>query len=260
MGTKGATIGLILIMLLALSPTAFGMTSTNYDLWPSDTNSGGGARSSASYTMDMDTVGQGVTGGDLSSTNYNLESGLLMAMGGDPDISANPTSWGFGTVWTGYTSGTQTFTISNDGTEDLVIGVAYKSGTNPLEFVISSDGCSSQTVLAGNSCGVDVYFEPTSGGAKSANLVIPSNDPDTSELSIPLSGTGVQAYTLTMNPAGTGLGSVVSTLAGIDCGDGTPNDCTEDYETGTNVELTATPSGGSTFVGWSGAGSGCVSG
>jgi uncharacterized repeat protein (TIGR01451 family) len=257
MGTKGAIIGLILIMLLALSPAAFGMTSTNYDLWPSDTNSGGGSRSSTSYTVGMDTVGQGVTGGALSSTGYNLESGLLMAMGGDPDISVLPTSWDFASIWTGYTSGTQTFTVSNDGTEDLVIGTAFLNGTTPAEFIISSDGCSGQTVTAGNSCGVDVFFEPTSGGAKSANLVVPSNDLDTPELVINLDGTGIQAYTLTMNPnGGTGLGNVVSTLPGIDCG----ADCTEDYETGTNIELTATPDAGSTFVGWSGAGSGCVSG
>jgi hypothetical protein len=38
----------------------------------------------------------------------------------------------------------------------------------------------------------------------------------------------------------------------ISCGDGTINDCTEDYAEGSLVELTATPSGGSTFTGWSG--------
>jgi uncharacterized repeat protein (TIGR01451 family) len=65
---------------------------------------------------------------------------------------------------------------------------------------------------------------------------------------------------LTVSTAGTGLGNVVSTDTFIDCGDGTSNDCTEDYADGTNIELTATPDANSTFIGWSGAGSGCVSG
>jgi hypothetical protein len=43
---------------------------------------------------------------------------------------------------------------------------------------------------------------------------------------------------------------VTSSPAGINCG----ADCTEDYAQGAMVTLTATPSAGSTFVGWSGAG------
>ena len=48
--------------------------------------------------------------------------------------------------------------------------------------------------------------------------------------------------------AGPGSGSVASTPAGISC----PGDCTEEYADGTPVALSATPSPGSYFVGWSG--------
>ena len=59
-------------------------------------------------------------------------------------------------------------------------------------------------------------------------------------------------FTLTVQKGGSGIGSVVSTPAGINCG----SDCTEAYNPGTVVTLTATPVSGSTFEGWSGACSG----
>jgi thermitase len=57
-------------------------------------------------------------------------------------------------------------------------------------------------------------------------------------------------YTLTVQKAGAGSGTVSG--PGINCG----SDCTETYNAGTQVTLTATPASGSTFVGWSGACSG----
>ena len=65
----------------------------------------------------------------------------------------------------------------------------------------------------------------------------------------------VQDYTLTVTRAGGGSGTVNSSPAGINCG----SDCTQDYEQGTLVTLTASPASDSTFTGWSGA-SDCADG
>ncbi|MBK9030729.1 MAG: hypothetical protein IPL61_05215 [Myxococcales bacterium] len=62
----------------------------------------------------------------------------------------------------------------------------------------------------------------------------------------------LRQFTLTAATAGTGTGTVTSNPAGINCG----VDCTEPYDSGTTVSLTATPAANSTFTGWSGACSG----
>ncbi len=62
-------------------------------------------------------------------------------------------------------------------------------------------------------------------------------------------GSGPTTHRLTVTRSGNGAGTVTSTPPGIACG----NDCSHDYSAGTQVELTATPSDGSTFAGWSGA-------
>jgi len=58
-------------------------------------------------------------------------------------------------------------------------------------------------------------------------------------------------YTLTVTKNGTGTGSVTGTSINCDINN---TDCTETWPATTQVVLTATPSSGSTFAGWSGGG------
>ncbi len=58
------------------------------------------------------------------------------------------------------------------------------------------------------------------------------------------------SYVLAVSTGGTGTGSVASTPAGISCG----AVCAAPFPAGTLVALTATPSGSSAFLGWSGDG------
>jgi len=66
-----------------------------------------------------------------------------------------------------------------------------------------------------------------------------------------VSGSG-NGNLLTVTKSGTGAGTVSSSPSGISCG----STCSASYTSGTSVTLTATPTGSSTFTGWSGACSG----
>jgi endoglucanase len=68
-------------------------------------------------------------------------------------------------------------------------------------------------------------------------------------VSATFNSTGPANPTLTVSKSGAGAGTVTSSPGGINCG----SDCSESYTSGTQVNLTATPSAGSTFLGWSGA-------
>ena len=57
-------------------------------------------------------------------------------------------------------------------------------------------------------------------------------------------------FLLTVAPSGTGSGTITSDPIGIACG----ADCSEEYNRGVVVTLTASPSGSSNFAGWSGGG------
>jgi len=62
--------------------------------------------------------------------------------------------------------------------------------------------------------------------------------------------TGPNTFLLTVFKAGNGTGTVTSAPAGINCG----ADCSDSYSGGTMVTLSAAPSNGSVFTGWTGGG------
>jgi len=59
-------------------------------------------------------------------------------------------------------------------------------------FTIQNDNCSGQTISSSSLCTIDLAFLPASKGTMSAELTIPSDDPDTPELNVPLSGEGIK--------------------------------------------------------------------
>ena len=116
--------------------------------------------------------------------------------GSIPEIASLPSSNNFGNMETKKTSLPQVFTIVNRGTANLVINPSpngvFLSGTDPSDFIITSDTCSGQTISSLLSCTVRVSFSPSSTGTKDASLSIRSNDPATPALGISLVGNGVR--------------------------------------------------------------------
>jgi subtilisin family serine protease len=106
-----------------------------------------------------------------------------------PDITVAPDSIDIGGVYIGNSTDV-TFTLTNNGVEDLIIRCV--DGTNqvdpPFSFVV--DDCSAVTLAPGGSCIATVRFEPTAVGTFSEIFDIKSNDPDESLVIVNLSGSG----------------------------------------------------------------------
>jgi hypothetical protein len=134
-----------------------------------------------------------VDGGRTLSANFVLKP---------QKISINPTSNDFGLIYIGETSPPRTFTVTNIGSLPLTIGILSKGGTNIAQFKIIANYCSNVTLDANESCTAQVEIVPTKEGSLSAALIVPSDDPDTPVLSVPLSGVG--AYILITATAGIG--------------------------------------------------------
>ncbi|HDZ00657.1 MAG TPA: choice-of-anchor D domain-containing protein, partial [Nitrospirae bacterium] len=111
-----------------------------------------------------------------------------------PNIAVTPADKDFGSVRKETTSLPATFTISNTGGADLVIGGVYLTGTNPYQFSIQNDTCSDQTIAPSGSCTIKAVFSPTKKTTFNALIGIDSNDPDTPTLNIELTGTGVEDH------------------------------------------------------------------
>jgi hypothetical protein len=87
------------------------------------------------------------------------------------------------------------------------------------------------------------WSEPTCPGTGPCTVSVTAATTVTATFSL-------ENYVLTVARAGTGTGTVVSNVAGINCG----SDCTETFSWGTVVQLTATAAGNSGFSGWTGGG------
>ena len=108
-----------------------------------------------------------------------------------PRISATPASLNFGNVRLGAVALSQTFTVKNTGTSDLIISSIDISGTNAADFAQTND-CTILPIAPGGSCVIRGAFEAVGpSGGKSAAVTIASNDPAKPVLSVKLSATAV---------------------------------------------------------------------
>lgn len=109
-----------------------------------------------------------------------------------PELSVDPDPVSFGTI-TPYTQETRMVTLSNNGSDDLVISeitVKYELFGSEIstDFDLVSQNC---TVLApGGSCQAEISFYPKKTGSQRSYLNISSNDPVEPYRQVSISGYG----------------------------------------------------------------------
>lgn len=185
-------------------------------------------------------------------------------------LTAVPGSGSTFAGWSGACSGTAVSCIvAMNGDRTVTAQFAAAPATSVLTVVKMGGGSGTVTsnpggINCGNTCsasfsnGSSVMLTATAtGGASFAGwggacsgtgactVTMNGNQTVTATFNAP-----IVMNTLSLNFAGTGGGRVTSQPAGIDC----TADCSAGFPAGTGVTLTASPSGGSTFAGWSGSG------
>ncbi len=126
--------------------------------------------------------------------------------------SATPASHNFGNIIIG-TSSTQTFTVTNTGTDTLQVGTTGFNGNDVIAFNIANDNCTGTSLAPSTSCTLQVTVSPVTLGGKSANLSISFSDPNTLTTTVPLSGTGIVQPGTTPPPTSQILSSQITSPA-----------------------------------------------
>jgi hypothetical protein len=110
---------------------------------------------------------------------------------GSPAIVCDVVEHDFGGVVAGRCADQLLVTVLNNGAVDLVLGELALQGDAAAVFSLDQDLISGRTLQGGQAGSVVVTFSPATLGDVRADLAIPSNDPDTPVLVVPLTGTGV---------------------------------------------------------------------
>lgn len=108
-----------------------------------------------------------------------------------PGITASPSGMDFGNITTGNSSAPSTLAVSNTGLTDIHVGSVTVGGPFAAEFTLQTDLVSSQTLAPAQTRNLDVVFTPAAVGLRTAWLDIPSDDPNTPVLTVPLQGNGM---------------------------------------------------------------------
>jgi hypothetical protein len=111
------------------------------------------------------------------------------------------------------TSAASTVTFSNGGGAAMTLTNIYFAGFNTGDFARSGGTCPTvfpANLPAGTGCTVFVTFKPTALGFRQANLSFSGNAANTTDLTVPLTGTGVDNTNPTINvsPTSKNFGTV----------------------------------------------------
>lgn len=123
--------------------------------------------------------------------NVPLRGNGVAASNPTPTLSLSPGNLDFGNQAVGTFSREDTITVSNFGSEPLQVNQVRLEGETLLDFQITRDTCTNNTVNPNRSCQISVRFGPRTPGYRSARVEITSNDPR-GTARVFLSGVGTQ--------------------------------------------------------------------
>src|ERR1051326_415087 len=130
-----------------------------------------------------------VPGASASPTASGSPGAALLP--GAAMLAAAPSGVSFGSVVVGRSTQDVTVTIANNGSADATIDSAGITGTDQGAFAITASTCGNgSTVSAQGSCQVTLRFTPAALGSASGSLEIHYPPPDSSFMSVSLSGNG----------------------------------------------------------------------
>ena len=234
------------------------------------------------FTLSVSESGNGAgqvtstpSGINCSATNNQCAAGF--ASGTPVTLSAMPGPFATFTGWSGGgCSGTGACVVTVNQAQSVTAGFAQVNFTlsvaesgngtglvtsSPLGIVCGQgvNQCSASyaggsTVTLNASAGIGSNFTGWSGGGCSGTGACAVTMSQAQ--SVTASFAQIPSFTLSVALRGGGAGTVSSNPSGIFCGAA----CSGSFAIGTQVTLTATPTAGSTFVGWSGGGCGGTDG
>lgn len=147
-------------------------------------------------TVGFDPIVAGLHTANLQFVPLAPETTRTIEMTGSgivPAFTSSDSSKEF-TTTVGYPASEVTFTITSDGSQELVFSAegVNLAGINTAHFHVSTDTCSGTTVSVSETCDVGIQFAPNTVGNKSAELTFANNAPDSPQ-SITLLGYSLPA-------------------------------------------------------------------
>ncbi|MCZ6508213.1 MAG: choice-of-anchor D domain-containing protein [Acidobacteria bacterium] len=134
--------------------------------------------------------GGSAAGLEISSNAPGEPLGIpLSGTGLAPILTADRQSLDFGRIAVGKASGATVVALSNTGSAPMAVARMAIEGSGESSFVWVANGCSGQTLEAGESCAVRIAFQPREAGQFKAELRVWSDAPENPRVVV--SGLGV---------------------------------------------------------------------